>query len=170
MNKIKTEIQKLQYILDEIKQCHINFVDFEINKLIHETSGVDINDEVEKVDYLSDNFKVLIASKGNKNLHKFQKNLIHQFEIILDVIINLNKLLDKPIKKIQSIEEIKQKELLSIKEVEQLFGISKTQQQGLRSRLKTPLPHHKQSTKSKSANTKVYYKKNELEEWFKNYY
>lgn len=169
MQKIKTEIQKLLTLLNYIKESHINFVDSEINKLIHESTGTE-NNKIEKIDYLSDNFKVLIASRGNQDLHEFQKNLLYQFRTILDVILCLNKLINKPIKKIQSIDEIKQKELLSIKEVELLFGISKTQQQGLRGRLKNPLPHHKTSTKSKSSNTKIYYKNKEITNWIDNFF
>lgn len=59
--------------------------------------------------------------------------------------------------------------MLSIKEVESLYGVSKTQQQDFRGRLRNPLTYHKQSTKSKSANTKVYYKRNELEDWMENF-
>ncbi len=76
--------------------------------------------------------------------------------------------------KIESLEKIKLEKIqikifLDIKDVETLYGFSKTQQQGFRSRLRNPLPYIKESTKSKSANTKVQYKKQELENWIDNF-
>ena len=168
MKEIKTEVQKLLKLLDSIKQTKENFLDYEINKMISECVGSN-NVSNDSTDYISDNFKMIIASKGNHNLHQFQKNLFNQYQVILDVVINLNNLLDKPIKKVQSLEEMQHKKMLSIKEVESLYGVSKTQQQGFRGRLKNPLPYHKQSTKSKSTNTKVYYKRSELEDWMENF-
>lgn len=171
MKEIKNEIQKLLELLEHIKSEHNDFINYEINKILVDASGGNIqNDEnfKENIDF-GDKFKLILASRGNENLHIFQKNLIKNHQTILDIAINLNKLLDKPIKKVQSLEEIQHKKLLSIKEVEELYGFSKTQQQNYRSRLKNPLPRHKESTKSKSANTKVYYKKEELDDWIDNF-
>lgn len=168
MKEIKKEVQKLLKLLESIRQTQKGFIDYEINKMISDTIGKN-NVSDDSTDYLGDNFKMIIASKGNHNLHKFQKHLFAQYQTILDIAINLNKLIDKPIKKIQSLEELQHKKLLSINDVELLYDFSKTQQQNYRGRLKNPLPHHKESTKSKSANTKVYYKKKELEDWIDNF-
>lgn len=129
----------------------------------------EILDNLKEVMSSKDTLKSIVGSYGNKYLYTFHKNFIGQYQSILNVAINLNKLLDKPIKKVQSLEEIQHKKMLSVLEVELLYGFSKTQQQGFRGRLKNALPHHKQSTKSKSANTKVYYKKNEIDDWIGNF-
>lgn len=173
MKEIEVEIKKLLKILDSISKTHEDFVNSQINNMINECTGVESNskdDEYDKVDYLGDDFKLLIALKGNQKVHKFQKNLVSQYRTILDIVINLNKILDTPIKKVQRIEEIKQKLMLSVADVELVFSFSKTQQQNLRGRLKNPLPSHKASTKSKSSNTKIYYKIQEINEWIDNYY
>jgi hypothetical protein len=169
MKEIKKQVQLLLKLLDNIKETHTYFVNFEINKMINEVANCKNYNKTEDVDYISDSFKVLIASKGNQNLHKFQKDLVYQFKNILEIAINLNQLLDKPLKRIQSFDEVKQKKLLSVKEFEDLYGISKTQQQSFRGRLKNALPYYKQSTKSKSSNTKIYYKIEEIEAWIENY-
>ena len=168
MKEIKNEVQKLLELLESIKQTQNDFIDYEINKMISDTAGSDSISN-DSTDYLSDSFKIIIASKGNQNLHQFQKDLFRQYQTILDITINLNQLLEEPIKKVQSIEELKQKTMLSIKEVEVIYGFSKSSQQGFRGRLKNSLPHHKSSTKSKSANTKVYYKRKELDDWIANF-
>ena len=168
MKEIKKEVQKLLNLLESVRKVQQDFIDYEINKMISDCIG---NNSVadESTNFLGDDFKMIIASKGNRNLRQFQKNLFSQYQTILGIAINLNKLLDKPIQKVQSLEEIQHKKLLSIKEVEELYGFSKTQQQNYRGRLKNPLPHRKESTKLKSANTKVYYNKKELDNWIDNF-
>lgn len=168
MKEMKKEVQKLLKLLETIKQTQNHFIDYEINKMINNAVGND-NISNDSTDYLGNDFKMIIASKGNQNLHQFQKNLFSQYKTILNVTVNLNKLLEEPVKRVQSLEELQYKKLLSIKDVEYLYGFSKTQQQGFRGRLKNSLPHHKESTKSKSANTKVYYKKKELDDWIDNF-
>lgn len=107
-----------------------------------------------------------VASKGNKDEYLLQKQLLQQYQTTLDIAINLNKLLQKPIKKVLSIEEIKHKELLTVKDVELLYGFSKTQQQGFRGRIRNSLP---QVTKSRADNSKVHYRKQELDDWIDNF-
>lgn len=169
-NQIKQEINKLLKLLDNIRVSHEQFINYEINKLINEVVGIN-NDLTltDSTDYFSDIFKYFITSRRNKNLYQFLKDSFNQYNIILDVVINLNKLLDKPIKRVLTLEEIKQKEMLTIKDVELIYGYSKFAQKGYRSRIRHPLAHHKPSRRSKSANTKVYYKKKELEDWINNF-
>ena len=119
-------------------------------------------------EYIDEMVKLSLTSSTNE-LHEFQINFVKQYKKILNIAINLNKLLDKPIEKVKSIESIQHKVLLSVKDVELIYGFSKTQQQGFRGRMRNKLPHHKQSTKSKSANTKIYYKKDEIDNWIENF-
>lgn len=116
-------------------------------------------------DYLNEMLKSSLTEPTSKQSRIFKINFAKNYKRIQNVIINLNKLLDKPIKKVQTVEEIQYKKTLSVREVELLYGFSKTQQQGFRARMRNSLPHHKQSTKSKSANTKIYYKQKELDDW-----
>lgn len=158
-------INTITEILDKPKKDKLYLKDHINNAKQRYTDDADIIDE----DFSNDVLKIALTPTRNQHNSNFQINFLKGYKRIQNVVINLNKLLDKPIKKVQSLEEMQHKKMLSIKEVESLYGVSKTQQQGFRGRLRNPLPYHKQSTKSKSANTKVYYKRNELEDWMENF-
>jgi hypothetical protein len=185
MKKIKVEINKLLKILADMKKHYNDYTRMQLNKyygkLVNDFTIYIDNETKDNVPLREEIYKTIVNSKNNNEedmtialsndtlLQLFLINFVKEYQSIQNVVINLNKLLDKPIKKVQSLEEMQHKKMLSIKEVESLYGVSKTQQQGFRGRLRNPLPYHKQSTKSKSANTKVYYKRNELEEWMENF-
>ncbi|MBT5491619.1 hypothetical protein HOK00_04880 [bacterium] len=60
-------------------------------------------------------------------------------------------------------KKIQTKKYISIKEFQEIYGKSKTSQQGLRGRLKDPIPY-RQTVKNGS----ITYVIEEVEEWFKN--
>lgn len=188
MEIIRTEINKLLKILENMKNHYEEYSNNQMMRYLNETLTVGDNIQMVINELLNKNRKLYNASTiavdkdfmdkmlilsltENKDaqFHLFKINFVKDYHSILNVVVNLNKLLDKPIKKVQSLQEVQHKIMLSIKDVESLYGFSKTQQQGYRSRLRNPLPYIKDSSKLKSANTKVQYKKQELEDWIYNF-
>lgn len=183
MEKIKVEINKLQKILADMKKRYNDYAEKQLDKYYGELAkdfelyidnetkdNIALKEEIYKYFVTKSNQKdnLSIVIDDNPQVQLFLINFVKNYQSILDVVINLNKLLDKPIKKIQSLEEVQHKKLLSVKEVEALHGFSKTQQQGFRGRLTNSLPYHKQTDSLKNHNAKIYYKRNEIEDWIDN--
>lgn len=169
--KLKKEIKSILSILDDIKttqnqiSCNI-FVktsDKFLNKIYTHTKE---KHPKTKISHKSEKLKQEI----DKQEYKLHKNLINQYRNLLDVAINLNKLLEKPIKSVSKNEERKHKLILTTKDVEELYSMSRDTQKSLRYRPNNPLPYKKDPTTSKSLNTKIYYKKSELDDWIENFF
>lgn len=172
INDIDWESELIKHLEKEDKSTsnEFSFLDMFSSKEdnVKEYTTIIKNKFQEDADVIDEMVKLSLTS-SSKELHEFQINFVKQHKRILNITINLNKLLDKLIEKVKSIEDIQHKVLLSVKDVEIIYGFSKTQQQGFRGRMRNKLPHHKQSTKSKSANTKIYYKKDEIDNWIENF-
>jgi len=82
---------------------------------------------------------------------------------LLSRVVELNKLSDKPISKVQNIEFLQAKKIITVKEFAEIYSISKTSQQNYRSRLYDPLPYHQ-----KVEGGKITYIVDEVEKWFEN--
>jgi len=177
------ELKIARRLLETIKKNHNNFINTEtvknIPKIIEkyykiekEQDGIPSDRKFrksKKTIKLKQNDKINISSFVNENLLKFQKNFILEYKTILNTVINLNKLLDKPIKKVSNIELIQHKKILTVKDVELLYSFSKDTQKSFRGRIHNSLPYIKELTKSLSANTRIYYKKSKIEEWVDNF-
>lgn len=120
-------------------------------------------------DYLNEMLKFSLTEPDNKQSRVFKINFVKNYKRIQNTIINLNKLLETPLKKIQLLEELRNKDILSVKEVELVYGFSKTQQQGYRGRIRNPLPVLNNDKKSTSLNNKIYYNKDTLDAWIDNF-
>lgn len=115
-----------------------------------------------------------ILSKNPVALKYFKQNA-DTYDTLLTFALEMYHISDDI--KIEELENLevtrikvaKEKKILSIKDVELIYNFSKSQQAGFRGRLINSLPHIKDSTNSKSANTKISYKKDELELWIDNF-
>ena len=90
-------------------------------------------------------------------------NIILKKKSLLENIVKLNKLNNKPISKVENIEILQAKKILTVKEFAEIYSISKTSQQNYRARLHDPLPHHQ-----KVEGGKITYVVDEVEKWFEN--
>jgi hypothetical protein len=82
---------------------------------------------------------------------------------LLSRVVELNKLSDKPISKVEEIAVMQAKRIITVKEFAEIYSISKTSQQNYRARLHDPLPHHQ-----KVEGGKITYVVDEVEKWFEN--
>jgi len=104
--------------------------------------------------------------ENNYNLETENNETMRRFE---ERLITLNKLLKKEEqnKEVLDIEQqmkkIQSKKNITVKEFTEIYNVSKTSQQGFRSRLYDPLPYHQ-----KVEGGKIVYVVEEVEKWFEN--
>lgn len=116
-----------------------------------------------------------ILSDNPIALQYYQQNA-DTYDTLLTFALDMYKLSDGI--KINDLEDLevtrikvaKEKKILSVKDVELIYGFSKFQQADFRGRIMNPLPYIKSSTNSRSANTKISYKKDAFEHWIDNFY
>ena len=82
---------------------------------------------------------------------------------LLSRVVELNKLSDKPISKVEEIAVMQAKRIITVKEFAEIYSISKTSQQNYRARLHDPLPYHQ-----KVEGGKITYIVDEVEKWLEN--
>ena len=110
--------------------------------------------------------KELQESLIRKIHEKNNENTIEAFDIPL---VRLNKLLERPDQFEEVLEIEKQmtklnaKKVITVKEMTEIYNISKTSQQNYRGRLYDPLPFHQ-----KVLGGKITYVVKEVEEWLEN--
>jgi len=162
--KLKSTIYQLLENLQSIKilrDTTINLmVENELNKVCGISSEVNKNNTDDSG--FSDAMKLKIATKGNKPLYDIQTQNNSLDESVLDNVISLNRLLEKPNKKLLEIDQIRQKELITVKEFEILFGYSSQWQTQKRSNLRDPLPRVSENKK------KILYNAEEVRKWIEN--
>lgn len=162
MENINIHIEKLLTELEDIKSLINTTTNDELNSLLGSEDG-DFSE-------LSDTMKQKIASKGNKIVYNLLKQLQSNYVTILDIAIEINKKADSKNKDLLELQKLKEKKVLTVNDVEKVYSFSKTQQAGFRGRLSDSLPFMKESTNSRSSNTKILYNRDELEYWMDNFY
>ena len=123
-----------------------------------------------KVEYIRQNFTKCNNYTGTIEFINLNADISKTIELDSE-LVKLNALL--PIKEqdkelidlAQQMEKIQAKKYISIAEFTEIYGKSKTSQQGLRGRLKDPIPY-----KQISKNSAILYEVELVEKWFKNQY
>ncbi|MDO9305082.1 MAG: hypothetical protein Q7T77_07105 [Sulfuricurvum sp.] len=157
--KLKKIVTQLLRDLKAFKRLR----DFTINIIVNEAQNKDssISDLTDDTG-LDEETNLKIASGDNEELYAYNSLYILIYESMLDNVISLNKLLEKPNKKLLEIDQIRQKEFITVKEFEILFGYSSQWQAQRRSKLHDPLPR---ATENKR---KILYNTEEVRKWIEN--
>jgi len=168
MDKLREIINKLIQELDTIVETNNKLIDVNVVSGINEykdslkeakEAPLTNTSKTIKVP-MSDEVKLVIASKGHNSVYVLLKQQLHSYQTIADTAVQLNKILDKPITRVSKIEEAQAKSIITVEEVELLYGYGKESQKGYRSRIKNPLPYLQ-----KGHGAKIQYNKKVVEAW-----
>ena len=161
LKKIVTELLKDLKSIRDLRNTTINImVEDELNKVCGIFS--EVNEAKSNDTGFSDAMKLKIATKGNKSLYAIQTLYNNVYNSMLDNVISLNKLLEKPNKKLLEIDQIRQKEFITTKEFEKLYGYSVQWQTQKRSNIHDPL------LTVSGKNKKILYNTDEVKKWLDN--
>jgi hypothetical protein len=163
-SKLKQTVAQLLKDLKSIRDLRDTTINMMVENELNKICGIssDVNEKNANDTGFSEAMKLKIATKGNKSLYTIQTLYNNVYNSMLNNVISLNKLLEKPNKKLLEIDQIRQKEFITAKEFEILYGYSVQWQTQKRSNIHYPLPIVSEKNK------KILYNAIEVKKWLDN--
>ncbi|MCK5111824.1 MAG: hypothetical protein KAQ94_09920 [Arcobacteraceae bacterium] len=177
-NEVKLKLSQLAEKLEELKNEQQDILKSIVKDDYLQKLNTKFDDKSDK-DFYLDIYDIAYEDKtigdiisNNKVALDYYNQNVNTYNTLLDFAMDIYKLYDDikidyldNIDSKSRIEKIQAKKYISIKEFEEIYGKSETSQQGLRGRLKDPIPY-RQIVK----NGAVTYVVEEIEKWFSNQY